>query len=156
MQFKSLLVQLQQPTVNRPPIRTGAPPKRWSGVITEETSGSDPIATLIPAFAAHSTTSHHGQGSASLSAPTAISPSFIEWSMSANALSPSKSRYAPLPYYADIIAHYKVTVDTLTHAATNHTLQLAHPLSGVNARSYRRSETRFKKDTPSTTSEATE
>ena len=44
--------------------------------------------------------------------------------------------------FSDIVTNYNVTVDTLTHGASNHTLQLAQPLTGDSARNYRRNEAR--------------
>ena len=49
---------------------------------------------------------------------------------------------ADIYFFSDVVANYNVTVDTLTHGASNHTLQLAQPLTGDSARNYRRNEAR--------------
>eukprot|EP00656_Telonema_subtile_P012042 TRINITY_DN16038_c0_g1_i2.p1 TRINITY_DN16038_c0_g1~~TRINITY_DN16038_c0_g1_i2.p1 ORF type:complete len:127 (+),score=11.92 TRINITY_DN16038_c0_g1_i2:134-514(+) len=52
-------------------------------------------------------------------------------------------------YFSDVVANYNVTVDTLTHGASNHTLQLAQPLTGDSARNYRRNEARMQQQSSS-------
>jgi hypothetical protein len=58
---------------------------------------------------------------------------------SSNASTREVSRSAKKSYslFSSVVAQLGVTVDTLTHGATNHTLQLAQPLTGDSARAYR-------------------
>ena len=49
--------------------------------------------------------------------------------------------------FSRVVAHFGVTVDTLTHSATNHTLQLAQPLTGDSAKAYRCKEAAIQQQT---------
>ena len=50
--------------------------------------------------------------------------------------------------FSDAVSLLGVSVDTLTHSATNHTLQLAQPLTGDSAKTYRRKEAAAQQTTP--------